>query len=98
MGLNAPNWNQRTCSSRKAESATPAGKRGAEMKAPMSVFQYGNPAADVFSPPAIWLRKTPQLDQMSPGQSVVAYRCCPANAERVRMTTRFADVVARWWS
>src|SRR4030095_9103302 len=49
-----------------------------------------------LSPAGICRCKVVQFALMSPDHEAAPYLCCPAKAERVRMTTRLRSVVARW--
>src|SRR5688572_33222848 len=59
-GQNAPNWNQRTCSSPVYSAVG--------LKPPMSVPQYGNPDKPVLMPTATWVFKVCQNARTSPDQ------------------------------
>ena len=62
----------------------------------MSVFQYGMPHIERFSPAGICARNACQLESTSPDQQNAPVRCWPANAERVRIVTRFEASAAFW--
>ena len=93
-------WNQRTFSSFHSSASSGAigvrVKRGAVSKPPVSDAQYGTPDSEKLRPAGICLRIAVHVVLMSPDHVAEAYRCWPANAERVRMTTRLSGAAARW--
>ena len=63
-GQKAPNWNQRTISSRKSGSSG-----SPPWKPPMSVVHHGMPERPMFRPARTWWRSESQVAGMSPDQT-----------------------------
>ena len=58
------------------------------------------PDSEKFTPAEIWSRRLLQRDTTSPLQLAAPLRCWPANAERVRMNTRWSgyDLRLPWYT
>ena len=77
--------------SRRPRTTAPACDR--RRNPPMSVLHHGSPEAEKLSPSAICRLSVSHVRETSPDHDAVPYRCCPANADRVRLKTRLFVVV-----
>src|SRR5471030_313762 len=93
-GLKAAYCSQRAYSSRYEGFFSPPGKSLPMKKPAVSWVQYGLPVMVTLTPPLICSSKVFQLARVSPDHEVAAVLCAPAQAERVKVSTRWL-LVAR---